>query len=441
MNIVTTIDTKIPSELLSTCILNSEIPVPLVSPRNLRVGGRMSVSADEQSYNIFDPAIRPGPYPLYARFLAEGPVVRNLDLGFWMISGYETAREALLDSEQFSNGLIGIDPVQQFLPAPTMLFTDPPDHERLRTPVAQAFGPAAMRDLVLRAEAIADDLLAQIEPGAPFDVVQTLAYPLPVIMIAEMLGVPPEDRDRFKRWSDAVVGFSALGEGGGDVGDVEQRRRMVDELLVYLAAAIEKRRSEPSDDLIGRLVAANRDGEVTDDELLASCVLLLVAGNETTTHLIGNLLLALAGWPEEMARLVEHPELVPNAIEETLRFDPPVQAIPRVVMRDTEMAGQRLAGSEMVLIMNAGANRDPAQFPDPDRYDITRENAARHLAFGWGIHHCMGASLARTEGQAALRALLRHGRSVRLADPDAPLEYGPNFFLRGLSTLQVIIDR
>lgn len=391
---------------------------------------------DEHSSNIFDPAIRPNPYPLYARFLEEGSVVRNPDLGFWMVNGYESVREVLLDPERFSNGLIGIDPVQQFLPAATMLFTDPPDHERLRAPVSQAFGPKSMRDLEPRAEEIAHELLKDIEPGKPFDVVETLAYPLPVIMIAEMLGVPPEDRDRFKTWSDAVVGFNAFGQGE----NVDQRREMVDELLAYLAAAVDRRRTEPSDDLIGRLVVANRDGKVTDDELLASCVLLLVAGNETTTHLIGNLFLALSRYPDQLDLLVQQPDLVSNAIEEALRFDPPVQAIPRVVHQDMELAGQRLAANEMVLVMNAGANRDPSQFAAPNQFDITRDNAARHLAFGWGIHHCIGASLARTEGRAALRALLQIGRSVRLADPEAPLEYGPNYFLRGLSKLQVVID-
>jgi cytochrome P450 len=392
------------------------------------------VANDLDVYNIFDPSIRPDPYPVYRRLRDEHRVLANPVLGFWMVTGYEETVAALREPGVFSSGQIGIDPIRDVLRAPTMLFTDPPDHERLRSVVARAFSPKSVKDLAPRVREITDELLEPLASGSGYDAVADLAYPLPVIVIAEMLGVPAEDRDMFKRWSDAVIGFNALGDPEAQA----RAQRECQELYDYFSAVIAERRKRPGDDLVSRLVLANEDGTVTDDELLASCVLLLVAGNETTTNLISNALLALARHPDQWRRVVDDRSLIPNAVEEILRFDAPVQSSLRVTTEETSLGRATIPAGTMVLVMMAAANRDPGQFPDPDRFDVGRANAGRNIAFGHGIHHCIGAALARLEGRVVLERLAALAPKFALAAPGQPLEYGPSFFLRGPTELRLV---
>ncbi len=393
---------------------------------------QIRTTQDPADYNLFDPALKPNPYPFYQRLREEGRVLQNPLLGFWMVTGYEEVLSVLRDPENCSSALFGAEVASSFLPAPTMLFSDPPDHERLRDVVAKAFSPRTVRSMEHRTREITEELLAPLDRAEVFDVVEGLAYPLPVIVIAEMLGVPPEDRDDFKRWSDAVVGFSSFGEEEQGKAEVE-----VQELSAYFAETIERRRREPGDDLVSQLVAANTDGAMSDEELLAACMLLLVAGNETTTNLISNSVLALGRYPDQRELLIGDPSLLQNAVEEVLRFDGPVQATPRSVLHPIECGGVEIPEGSMVLAMVAAADRDPAVFPDPDVFNIERPNAGRHVAFGYGIHHCIGSPLARLEGRIATEVLLRKAPNYRLLDDETPLEYGPNYFLRGLLQLRI----
>lgn len=392
--------------------------------------------SDETLFNILDPDIRPDPYPVYRAIRERGPVVQNPLLGFWMVLEYETAQTVLRDHETFSS-VLETDPVLDFLGAPTMLFSDPPDHERLRGAVGRAFKARHVRALAPTIEEIVEELLTPLrdDPAAPYDVIGELAYPLPVIVIAELLGIPPSDRDEFKTWSDGVVSLNRFAEADPDA--VEEARRCADALRGYFADVIDERRRSPGDDLVTRMIEANEEGTVTDEEVMAACILLLVAGNETTTNLIGNAVLAFARHPDERRRVVEDPSLVRNATEEALRYDGPVQSNIRRATRDVELAGETIPEGSLVLVLLAAADRDPAVFPAPDDFDVARDNAAQNVAFGSGIHYCIGAPLARLEGYAALEGLLRAAPDYRVADPEAPLEYGPSFFLRGLTRLDI----
>lgn len=386
----------------------------------------------EINYNIFDPGLRADPYRTYRRLREQGPLIHNPALGFWMATSYDPCQAILRDPLTFSSARLGIDPIRDFLQAPTMLFSDPPDHERLRAPVQRAFTPRSVAALEPRARQVTNDLLSDWGGTGGFAVVDRLSYPLPVIVIAELLGIATEDREKFRRWSDAAVGFNGLGEGAPPLEELG-------ELRAYLERAIERASREPGDDLIHRLVAANEDGTMSDAELLASCVLLLVAGNETTTKLISNAVLQLARHPDQRRLLVDDPDLVAGAVEELLRFDGTVQSTFRIVTKETELEGVELVPGTMVLVMVASANRDPARFADPDSFDVTRGNAREHLGLGFGIHHCLGANLARLETRVAIEGLLDVAPDFVVDDPH--LEYGPNFFLRGLERLTITARR
>lgn len=385
-------------------------------------------------YNIFDPSIRADPYRAYRALREEALVLQNPMLGMWMANGYDEVQHVLRDHVHLSSEWIGLGQLGDVLQAPTMLFSDPPTHERLRQVVAPMFTTRAVSTMADRITIVGAGLLDEFRLGEPFDVVGQLAYPLPVIVIAEMLGVPPADRDQFKEWSDAVIGFNGM----ADPENTERNRPVVEALVEYLRAQIVFRTAHPGDDLISRLVAANESGTVSEAELLAACVLLLVAGNETTTNLLANMVLAFTRNPEQYGILRDDRSLIANAVEEALRFDPPVQAVPRLATSEVEIDGVRIPAGHMVFAMNAGANRDPAVFENPDVFDIRRANASKNLSFGFGIHHCIGASLARLEARIVLEQLVDRFEGFALADPSGELSYGPNFFLRGLTDLKVV---
>ncbi len=386
------------------------------------------------NYNIFDPAIRADPYGVYGALREEAMVFQNPMLGMWMANGYDEVQQVLRDHAHLSSEWIGLGQLGEVLQAPTMLFSDPPTHERLRQVVAPMFTTRAVSTMTERIRLVTEELLGELRLAEPFDIVAQLAYPLPVIVIAEMLGVPPDDRDQFKEWSDAVIGFNGM----ADPENTERNRSVVEELIAYLRAQIVFRTEHPGDDLISRLIEANESGTVSEAELLAACVLLLVAGNETTTNLLANMVLAFTRFPEQYAILRGDRSLIANAVEEALRFDPPVQAVPRLATSEIEIGGVHIPAGHMVFAMNAGANRDPGVFENPDVFDIRRANASRNLSFGFGIHHCIGASLARLEARIMLELLLDRVESFTLAEPSADLGYGPNFFLRGLTDLKVV---
>jgi len=371
---------------------------------------------------------REDPYPLYHYLLAAAPVQWNDLLGAWTVARYADVVLTLTDP-RFSADRVGLQPDAYV--AKSMLVSDPPDHTRLRTLVQQAFTPRMIDQLRPRIAAIVDDLLAQTDET--FDVVEDLAYPLPVIVIAELLGIPPEDRQTFKDWS-ATLAASLDPLVTPELMDQATAARQA--LHAYLRGIIAERRRAPKSDLISALVAAEERGDVlTEPELVVMCSLLLVAGHETTVNLIGNGTLALLHHPTEMQRLQATPALLGSAIEELLRFDAPVQMTGRIVTEDLRIGGQPIRRGDFVLPLLGAANRDPAQFSEPDTLNLAR-NPNPHVGFGRGIHFCLGAPLARVEAQIAIGALLERFPNLRLNG--APLRRD-QITLRGLASLPVTV--
>ncbi|MFB4320151.1 cytochrome P450 [Actinomadura sp. 21ATH] len=385
-------------------------------------------------FDPYDPGFRADPYARYRALGADRRPVRT-PAGLWVTSSYalcdEILRDPLFGHRPGNGGLWRDSPVRRR----SFLTMDPPDHTRLRRLVSKAFTPRLIRELRPRAEQVVDGLLDGVE--GEVDLIEALAYPLPVILISELLGVPPEDRDRFRGWSDALArGLDPDFLLPAD--DLARRDEAREEFAAYFRDLAARRRAEPRGDLLSALVAVSDGGEVlAEEELLATCVLLLVAGHETTVNLIGNGALALLRDPELPARF--RAGSAAAAVHELLRYDPPVQLTLRAALEDREPAGTPIARGEMVLLLLGAANRDPGVFPDPDRPDLSRyaegSRTPRHLSFGAGIHYCLGAHLALIEGQVALRRLFR--REVALGE--APLAYRDNLVLRGLSGLPAVV--
>jgi cytochrome P450 len=314
-----------------------------------------------------------------------------------------------------------------------MLETDPPDHERLRALVSKAFTPRLIERMRPRIQAIVDSLLDAVEDKGEMDLIDDYAFPLPITVIAELLGVPSEDRNKFRAWSDAAVSGNATAEYLEKV-LVPHMQAFSD----YLLEMFEEKRENPTDDLISALVRAEEAGErLSEDELLGMVFLLLVAGHETTVNLIGNGMLALLQYPDQLQKLRKDPSLIKSAVEELLRYDAPVEISPeRFAREDVTIGGTVIPKGEMVRVVIAAADRDPERFSDPDVLNITRTDN-RHLAFGKGIHHCLGAPLARMEGQIAINTLLRRMPRLRLQKPPESLSWRPGMVMRGLQGLPV----
>jgi cytochrome P450 len=278
---------------------------------------------------------------------------------------------------------------------------------------------------------IVDALLDDVQDRDEFDLIEQISYPLPVIVIAEMLGIPPENRAEFKRWSNDLV--ATIAGPGASPDAVERAQRSGQEMAEYFRGVIAERRKEPKDDLLSAMIAAEERGEVlSEEELLASCMLLLAAGNETTTNLIGNGMLSLLRHEDQLDKLLDDPTLIGSAVEEMLRYEGPVQATARTAVADVEIDGQMIEEGKMVFVLLAAANRDPAAFPEPETFDITREDN-NHVAFGNGLHFCLGAPLARMEAQIAFQALFERRGRPRLVSDEAA--WNGNFILRGLTSL------
>lgn len=394
-------------------------------------------------FNPFDESTRRDPYALFARARRDAPVWRHPGLPVVSVFRYEDVQAVLRDADQWSSDF---RPVRTLAPLederpPSMLVLDPPEHTRLRGLVSQAFTPRMIRRLEPRLEQVAHELLDSALAEGRFDLVDALAHPLPVIAIAEIIGVPAEDRARFRVWSDAAVeslGTTFFVPPSDDL--IARQRKLFDEMGAYFATLADERRAEPREDLLTGLVQAELLGSRLDrDEMLSMLVLLLVAGNETTTNLIGNAVLDLLAHPDQLERLRAEPALLPGAVEEVLRFSSPVQMDPRRARRATELRGEVIAENQLVMSWLGAANRDESVFSEADRFDVARSEN-RHLSFGYGIHYCLGANLARLEAQVALRALLARTRSFARIDA-APLPLHPSIVFRGVRSLPIVAER
>jgi len=397
----------------------------------------------ELYFNPWDPAFRADPYPAY-RALVEGPPrLMNFAGPIALIARYADVDAVLRDNERFSAVRPPNLPLARrgpFAGAATMLTSDPPVHTRLRRLISREFTRRRINDLEPRIRSIMAALLDTIAArgAAEFDLMAAVANTLPVMVIAELLGVPSTNYAVFKQWSDAVVAGSARTQPWQE--PPAEFLDAVGALRGYFAGQIEARRAAPGPDLISALVAAHDDAEaLSANELLAFVVLLLLAGNETTTNLIGNGMLALGRHPEQLDLLRREPTLIADAVEEIIRYDGPVQATARFATVAVNLDGTEIPAGAPAFVLIAAANRDPAKFPAPEKFDITRR-PNEHLAFGTGIHFCLGAPLARLEGAVAIDAILERFPRLRLADPAAPRIYKGSFFLRGLSELKMRID-
>ncbi|OLV17162.1 cytochrome P450 [Deinococcus marmoris] len=368
------------------------------------------------AYSLLDP------FAWYAAQRAQQPVVHDPSSGMWMVFDYDGVQRALSDWKSFSSqrGRPRGENAESALSS-SIISTDPPRHRQLRALVEQAFTPRQVRALAPRIAELVDELLGQVEGAGRMDFVLDFAYPLPVIVIAEILGIPSADRDAFKRWSDAVV-----------TGDPSGSR----EMAAYFGRLIEQRQYAPGEDLISGLIAAQVEEEhLNAQELLGFCILLLVAGNETTTNLLANTVRCWQDAPEAYARVRADRTLLPGTIEESLRFRSPVQSMYRVTALEVELGGQTIPALSPVLAWIGSANRDEAQFPDAGVFDPAR-TSNRHLAFGHGVHFCLGAPLARLEASVALDAVLERLPNLRVV-PGTVLEPVQSQIVSGVKRLPV----
>ncbi len=396
-------------------------------------------------FNPLTPEALADPYPMYRELLAHNPVSWNTTFQTWVFTRYEdvdailTHPQTSADRRSGSNSFAEMQrkyieehPEDLFVRAPTMLTSDPPEHTRLRRLVSKAFTPRAVENLRPRIQSIVDGILDDAAGKGEMDLVQTVGYPLPVIVIAEMLGVPTEDRAKFKTWSDDIVATLGGPFTPQDVLQAAEKARH--ELVDYLSGVIAERRKNPQDDLITGLIAAEDEGTaLSAQEIYSTTILLLVAGNETTTHLIDNGMLALLKNPEQLKLLRDDPSLIKSAVEELLRFIGPVQATGRTIKEDMEIGGQPLKARESTFVILGAANHDPAKWGDnAHELDVTR-NPVDHVGLGDGIHFCLGAPLARAEAQIAISTMLARFPNLKLA-VDEP-EWGGTFIIRGVKSL------
>jgi cytochrome P450 len=414
-------------------------------------------AGDPSTRDLFDftlPAFRADPYARYRVLRETTPVLRAQrgPFRFTLLTRHADVVAVLRDPR------MSVDRPFQPRPAPDdgvdpatlhplaralralsriMLFRDPPDHTRLRGLVNKAFTPRMVESLRPRIQALVDELLAAPVAAGGLDVVRDLAEPLPILVIAELLGLPGSDRADLKRWSDELA---VMLDGSIALQHVGRAVQSAVAVIEYLRVHLEAKRRRPQDDLISAMLAAQeRDGGLSDDEILGTALIVMGAGHETTTNLIGNGVLALVQHPGEQARLRREPARIQSAVEEILRFDSPVQATSRLPLEDVELAGERFEkGLEIGLLLGA-ANRDPQVFADPDRFDIGRSDN-RHLSFGYGVHFCLGAGLARLEGELALGSLVGRSRALELGCATSALAWRPGWLLRGLTRLPVSLS-
>jgi cytochrome P450 len=379
------------------------------------------------------------PYPTYRLLREQDPVHWSEAWGVWVLTRYEDTVAILRDPEHYSNVgrfsalLDQLPPEVQpdVLPlrkhySSGLIQSDPPDHTRLRLLVRQAFTPRSIESYRGRIQEIVDRLLEPLRDSHQIDLVRDFAYPLPVFVVSEMLGAPTDDLERVFRWTTAIGGLQAT--GGAREDKARQAAEAIVEIEDYFDQIIAERRAHPTDDLISELIAAQDSGDrLSNAELISMCVTLLLAGHETTKNLISNGMLTLLGHRDQLAALRDDPLLVPTAVEECLRYESPIQRGWRRVAIDSEIDGREIKAGQLVYYMFGAANRDPEQFADPDRFDIRRANN-RHVAFGYGIHFCVGAPLARLEGAVAIDTLARRFPSLELRQD--VIEWGDSVHVR-----------
>ncbi len=400
-------------------------------------------------YTLFCRGQLANPYPLYEQLRSEDPVHWSDLANSWILTRYDDVkfalqydprltaeRQSLLFKQLPEAMQAEMQPLRRCLLA-FMSNYDPPDHTRLRALVGKAFTPRMLERLRPRIQAIVDELLDAVKDTGCMEVIRDFAYPLPAIVIAEMLGVPPEDRDQFKHWADDIAAFL---EGVSPTFPNIARRanQSALEQTDYLRGLFDQRQQHPQEDLMSALVAVEEQSDkLSETELFGMCSFLLLAGHETTTGLIGNGLLALLQHPDQLQKLKNEPSSIKTAVEEFLRYDSSIQRISRVAKQDFELHGKRIEQGQRIWAMLGAANRDSSQFPDPDRFDISRQEN-RHVAFGYGIHFCLGGPLARLEGQIAFNTLLRCLPGLWLASE--VVEWQEGISLRILKSLLVAFN-
>lgn len=396
-------------------------------------------------YQLLDPDVLANPYPLYERLRTESPVHWDPYLHAWVVTRYADVITVLHHfsanrtptPEQFEAiGLAELAPLAQVM-VKQMLFMDAPDHTRLRALASTAFTPARVESLRPHIKEILDNLLKPLLDAGSMDVIADIAAPLPAIVTAEMMGLPTSDANQLKDWSADFA--EVLGNFQHNPDRSSRTLKCVEEMTSYFRDAINRIRTEPSEGLINALLTAEVDGDrLTEEEIIANCIVTMVGGQETTTNLIGNGILTLLRHPDQLERLRNDLSLIPSAVEELLRYESPSQHTARICREDTELGGKLIRKGQAVIAVMGAGNRDPERFPDPDRLDVSRTDN-RHLAFGWASHFCFGAPLARIEGQLAFEAIVR--LTENLALQPGPLVWRDNLGLRGLTALPVTFDK
>lgn len=377
---------------------------------------------------LFTPDVLRDPYPMYDQLRTGSPVFHEPESGLWMVFGYDDVKHVLTDHDTFSS---------RHGPAEWMIFQDPPMHPRLRALVAQAFTPRTVLNLEPHIRELSRELLEPLLGRGAMDLAADYSGPLPMRVIARMLGLPDGDLAGFKRWNDVILEMSHTITGGPGVSEVVARFQAASlEMNDYLTVLLAERGRDPKDDLFTRLLFAEADGErLSQAEILGFFQLLLLAGSETTTNLVNNSILTFVANPGQFARIRQSPDLLPTAIEEVLRYRSPLQWMFRVAKRDIELSGQTIPAGQIALAMIGSANRDPRHFPDPNLFDPTRDPNP-HLAFGHGIHFCLGAALARLEARIALSDLLEQTADLTLAS-NSPLPPRRGLHVHGPSLLPI----
>ncbi|HWY54541.1 MAG TPA: cytochrome P450 [Terriglobales bacterium] len=392
-------------------------------------------------YHLLRPEVLADPYPLYRRLRTEDPVLWDPFLHAWVVTRYCDVTQVLLDfsalrtptPEQLSQmGLADLSPIASVM-VKQMLFMDPPAHTRLRGLCSQAFTPRRVDALRQHIQDIANQLLDSVLPLGEMDVISDFAAPLPAIVTAELLGVPIAHHVQLKRWSADFA--EMLGNFQHNPNRTKRVRSSLDEMTTYFREAIREQRVHPVEGLVSSLLTAEIDGDrLSEEEIVASLIVTMVGGQETTTNLIANGILSLLRNPDVMEELRNDLSLITTAVEELLRYESPSQHTARLATEDIELGGKKIQKRQAVIAVMGAANRDPERFPDPDRLDIRRKEN-RHVAFGFGAHFCFGAPLARIEGQIAFSTILRRLHNLQLKP--GPITWRENLGLRGLTALPV----
>ncbi|MDZ7994697.1 MAG: cytochrome P450 [Nostoc sp. EfeVER01] len=400
---------------------------------------------EQDRYNLSAPEVLANPYPTYRRILLEDPVYWSDFFGGWYLMRYKDVAAAMQDKRISAKrppiSKIPESEQQNILPlletlSKWILFCDPPEHTRLRALFNKAFTPSIISSMAERIQTLVDELIDSVYEQGNMNIIHDLAYPMPAIVIAQMLGAKSEDWEQFKKWSDDLARFFGMFRMKPEI--LTSAQQSIIEMTEYFRHILEERRYNPQDDLMSSLIFAQEKGNsLDDDEILSNCVFLTFAGHETTTNLIANGLLALLKNPSQMQKLKDDPSLITTTVEEFLRYDSPVQRQARIAVTNLEIDGKQISQGQRLFLVIGAANRDPEQFLDPDKLDITRpENP--HLAFGKGTHFCLGASLGRLEAQIAINTIVRRLSNLHL-DTDR-IEWHQNPSLRGMKSMPVAFN-